>query len=173
MTDDVFLNDTWRAFFHAPSDPDWTYDSYKPVATLGSVDDYWLMHNTISTTLGEGMYFVMREHVFPCWDDKYNIDGGNISIKVAHEDTVPVVTDLVRALVGETLLKEAFKEQWAEINGLSVSPKKAFSIVKLWLASDALADKNAVQLPPKYAGSAMFTKFRDHIQNTIKAKQAA
>jgi hypothetical protein len=53
-----------EAFFHGPSDPSWTYDSYIPIATVGSVDDYWKLHNTIETTLSDGMYFVMREHVF-------------------------------------------------------------------------------------------------------------
>jgi hypothetical protein len=164
MVQDTFLNDTWRAFFHGPSDPSWTYDSYIPIATVGSVDDYWKLYNTIETTLSDGMYFVMREHVFPCWDDQYNINGGNISIKVSHEDTKTVVTDMIRSMMGETLLKKEYIGNWADVNGLSVSPKKAFNIVKIWLGSDTLSNPEVFNLPVKYASSAMFTSFRAQIE---------
>jgi hypothetical protein len=169
--EDTFLNDTWRAFFHGPNDPHWNLDSYVSVATVGSVGDYWKLHNTIASTLSDGMYFVMREHVFPCWDDPYNINGGNISMKVAHEDTTDVVIELVRSMLGETLIKPEYADRWADINGLSVSPKKAFNIVKLWLATDDLAGKDAFHLPRRYASSAMFTKFRDHIEAVKAVKQ--
>lgn len=171
--DDTFLNDTWRAFFHGPNDPDWTYDSYLQVATVGSVKDFWKLYNTIDTTLSDGMYFVMREHVFPCWDDQYNINGGNVSIKVSHEDTRDVVTQMIKSLVGETLVKPEFLEDWTEVNGLSVSPKKAFNIVKLWLATDKLSNAECFDIPQKYASGAMFTKFRDHIQaNKVVVKSS-
>jgi hypothetical protein len=69
-------------------------------------------------------------------------------------------------MVGETLLKDEHVNEWADVNGLSVSPKKAFNIVKIWLGSEKLSDPGAFNLPPKYASSAMFTNFRSHIQAT-------
>jgi hypothetical protein len=70
---DTYPNDTWRA--HRPHDPSWTYDSYAPVATVVAAQDHWKLQNTIASTLSDGIVLVMCEHVFPCWDDKYNIDG--------------------------------------------------------------------------------------------------
>jgi hypothetical protein len=36
-----------------------------------------------------------RAHL-PCWDDKYNIEGGCLSMKVSHGDAADVVSELMR-----------------------------------------------------------------------------
>jgi hypothetical protein len=160
--EDIFLNDTWRAFFHDPADADWTMQSYVPLMTVGSVKDAWKLHNTVDEVVADGMFFVMREHVFPCWDDKYNIDGGSVSIRVAHQATRAVFHDLCQRMLGETLVGD----DWDHVNGISVSPKKAFNIIKLWLSGPDAFEKGALWLPQEHAAGAIYTPFRQHIQHT-------
>jgi hypothetical protein len=160
---DVFLNDTWRAFFHDPANADWTMQSYVPLMTVGSVKDAWLLHNTIDDLVSSGMFFIMREHVFPCWDDKHNIDGGCVSLKVPHNRTRDVFRDISHRMLGETLVGD----DWDHVNGVSVSPKKAFNIIKLWLSGPAAFESGSLWLPPEYATGAIYTSFRQHIQHTV------
>ena len=166
--DDAFLNDTWRAFFHDPANSDWTMQSYVPLTTVGSVKDAWLLHNTIDGLVSRGMFFLMREHVFPCWDDKHNIDGGCVSIKVRHSDTPAVFRDLVNRMLGETLVDGA---EWDHVNGISVSPKKEFNIIKLWLSGPDVFDRGSLYIHPDHAASAIYTSFRKHIVQTAAVRR--
>jgi hypothetical protein len=164
-SDDVFLNDTWRAFFHDPNDSDWTMQSYDSLMTVCSVKDAWLLHNTIQEVITTGMFFIMRDHVFPCWDDKHNIDGGCVSLKVAQKHTVRIFRELSQRMLGETLTDD----NWDHINGISVSPKRGFNIIKLWLSGPRVFEDSSLWLPPEHAKGAMYTPFRQHIQHAHEA----
>jgi hypothetical protein len=164
MGDDEYFNDTWKAFYHAPDDPDWTMQSYKSLCCVSSVRDYWALQNSVSDALANGMFFLMREHIFPCWDDKYNIEGGCLSMKVSHGDAADVVSELMRRALGETLLGGEAAGSWAQVNGLSVSPKRAFNIVKIWLSGPELSTCGGWQLPRCLVGSVLYTPFRKHIE---------
>jgi hypothetical protein len=165
MGADTFLNDTWSFYFHDPYNNDWTYGSYKKVCDVHNVNDYWNIENAMQDSIAKGMFFIMREHVFPCWDDANNITGGCISIKVHKQDMVEFWNQMCAHLLGETLLKPENMHLWDKINGLSTSPKKQFSIVKIWVGDPELANHELFDIPKMYHGEIIYKSNRDNISN--------
>ena len=117
-TDDVWLNDVWTIYFHDPADSSWTLDSYRRLGDIATVAEFWQMQETIAPSVTTGMFFAMREHVFPCWDDKSNIEGGCVSIKVSMRSVSAAWELLFKRAVGETMMADA--GQWDMLNGISI-----------------------------------------------------
>lgn len=115
----------------------------------------------------------MREHIFPCWDDPYNINGGCLSIKVLKENMKVFWEDICVKLLGETILVDDAKEHWSKICGVSTSPKKHFCIIKIWLSDDTLADKSFFNLLPIYYGDLIYKSNRENIINDQETTVAA
>ena len=159
------LNDSWSFYFHDPKDSNWTLESYRRIGDASTLADVLAMSTTLSDFLCHGMFFVMREHVFPCWDDKHNIDGGCISLKVNAENTHAVWDEIVKRVVGET----SHSTDSSIVNGVSISPKRGVCIIKVWLGSAAAAATGAaphsgVRVPTRYRGDVVYRSNRDNIQ---------
>ena len=105
MMDPLFLNDLWSLYFHDPSDTDWNMKSYKRLANISSVEEFWQHHDCYIEKVHQGMFFIMREHIFPCWDDPNNINGGCLSIKVLKENMKVFWEDICIKMMGESLAK--------------------------------------------------------------------
>jgi hypothetical protein len=175
--DDGFLNDSWTFYFHDPANSSWTLDSYKRIGDASSIGDFLAMHTAINEFISYGMFFLMREHVFPCWDDKHNIDGGCISLKVNGDQVASVWDELAKRLIGETLLTNV--DHWSHVNGISISPKRGFCIIKIWMSKDyvhtlhdASAECKSLRLPARYRGEIVFRSNRDNIQLDAAKTQA-
>lgn len=167
----TFLNDVWCFYFHDPYDNKWTNESYKLLGTIGSVEEFWQHHQCISQYIQKGMFFMMREHVQPTWDDASNIDGGCLSIKVLKEDLPMFWEDICVKLLGESLLTEDARNKWDCVNGISCSPKKHFCIVKIWVKDPAMDDKSIYNLLKCFNGEILYKSNRDNIQyDQIKTK---
>lgn len=166
--EDVFLNDIWAMYFHDPNDNDWTNASYHRMGDISTVDDFWSHQLSVKHQVHKGMFFLMREHVFPCWDDPANLQGGCLSIKVLKDDMGEFWEDISMKLLGETLLKEEHRAHWSKVNGISTSPKKHFCIIKIWVADQDMADKNMYDLKKMYHGDVIYKSNLDNISNDHK-----
>jgi len=81
------------------------------------------------------MLFIMRKGVAPMWEDPKNRQGGSFSYKVANKNVCEVWRDLTYVLVGETISnQESFV---ANVTGITISPKKNFCIIKIWMSTCA------------------------------------
>ena len=161
------LNDIWTYHFHDPNNEDWNLTSYLRLHDLSTVQDFWNVHECVKEKLKNGMFFVMREHVFPCWDDPNNVNGGCLSIKVLKENLVGYWEQLCTRLLGETLLDPAecdVASMWQNINGISTSPKRFFCIVKIWMKTNDLNDKKYFRLPDNFYGDIIYRENVDNIQ---------
>ena len=153
----LYLNDTWSCYFHNPMDDDWRNESYIKLTDIGSAEDYWQFQGLVGENIKSGMFFIMREHVFPCWDDPANINGGCLSVKIPKEEMTEFWQKLCAKMLTETLLKDEFKnEKWNMVNGISTSPKHHFCIVKIWIGCSDLADIKAFDLPCDYNGAVIY-----------------
>ena len=76
-----------------------------------------------------GIFFLMRDGVFPKWEDSRNINGGCWSIRVSRSEICNTWNELTMAMIGEYLYNK--EERNDEINGLSISPKKNFCVIKI------------------------------------------
>lgn len=170
--EDVFLDEVWSFYFHDPDDARWTLESYTRFADVSSVNDFWPVHAAAGPFLTRGMFFVMREHVFPCWDDPHNIDGGCLSMKVLKDDMPAFWEHLVVHTLSESLVVDP--AGGANVNGLSASPKRFFCIIKIWMADCRFASREQFRLPPGYNGEVLFKLNRDNMRdNSIRHVGAA
>lgn len=160
--EDPLFHDVWTFYVHAPDDVDWTLGSYVRLGDAASVSDFWSVHAAVRRYLHRGMFFVMREHVFPCWDDKYNQRGGCLSIKVPRDEVLACWEHLVTHLMGERLVVDP--GGWDAVNGISCSPKRFFCIVKIWLRDDSHTDRTRFRLPPGYHGEVLYKSNSDNIR---------
>lgn len=144
-----FLNDSWCLYFHDPNDTHWGKTSFVRITDMSSIETFWGVHGIMSSKLHLGMFFLMREGIFPLWEEPDNRQGGYLSLKIPKNRVAHVWTELCGLVLGEVILREpARTEKWNQINGISVSPKKSFSIIKIWLRSKDMRDAALYQLPP-------------------------
>ena len=124
------LSDTWILWFHDPYDTEWDLSSYKKIYEIDSVEVFWNIYNYIDKHLiVDGMFFVMKKGIDPMWEHKDNSDGGCWSYRVQKKNAYEAWLNLSMALCGNTLTSEKYLES---INGISMSPKKSFCIIKIW-----------------------------------------
>lgn len=164
MEDD--LNDIWNIYFHDPNDNNWNTNSYINIGSVSSISDFWHHQICLGSNIHKGMFFIMREYVFPMWDDKENINGGCLSIKILKENIPAYWEDLSIKLLGETLLKEEYRDKWNLINGISTSPKKHFCIIKIWLKDESLQSKECFDLLPSH-GEIIYKSNMENINNDV------
>lgn len=137
-TKDYPLNDVWILWFHKIDDNDWTEESYRKVMVIRNLRDYWVMVHALKT-ISSGMFFLMKEHVFPRWEDINNIDGGCWTFRITKKDTDQLWHKLQSLLIGNTLVKDMRMSE--EINGISISPKINNCIFKIWNRNSKIQDK--------------------------------
>ena len=154
--DDGLLNDLWSFYFHDPFNTDWNMSSYIKVMDIGTVDEFWQVYETFASKFQMGMFFLMREHIFPCWDDPLNSTGGCLSIKVLKQDVPSFWKEMCMRLLGETFLVKEKASHFDNVNGISVSPKKNFCIIKIWLRTHEFANKVFFQLPNGNYGDILY-----------------
>lgn len=127
------LSSTWTLWAHLPHDTDWSVDSYKRIVTFDTVEDLIALYQAVPETMIRNcMLFLMREDVRPTWEDAKNRDGGCFSFKVGNKTVPSVWTQLSYALAGETLALD--QSLMDTITGVTISPKKNFCVVKVWLS---------------------------------------
>ncbi len=128
------LNNIWTIWLHLSNDTDWTISSYKKVFTFDTLEDcITLLENVDKEIVEKCMLFMMRDNIKPIWEDPANNKGGCFSYKVLNNDIYKVWKTLNYHLIGQTLSED--ENLLNNITGISISPKKNFSIIKLWLAN--------------------------------------
>jgi len=79
------------------------------------------------------MLFVMRDGVTPMWEDVKNRNGGCFSYKVSNKNVFEVWRDLTYAIIGESISTNSTFVNC--VTGITISPKKNFCIVKIWMTN--------------------------------------
>lgn len=122
------LHSEWSFYYHDPTSVDWTNDSYVHVGKFRTIDDFSAYYKQLQFDHNyQGMFFLMRCNIKPTWEDPANIRGGCWSFKISLEHFYDVWKHLSILMVGESLCTIPLL-----INGISVSPKRGFCIVKIW-----------------------------------------
>jgi hypothetical protein len=127
------LKDKWVLYNHLPSERDWTLSGYSVI-----LDDIDTVENTIAINrsltdniVKYSMIFFMRKGITPMWEDEKNKSGGCFSYKVINKHVIQVWRHMMYMVAGETLgLRNDYNDC---INGITISPKKNFCIIKIWL----------------------------------------
>ena len=128
------LYDKWTLWAHLPHDTNWTFESYIRILTFNSVEEIIMLLETLpNEIITNCMLFIMRDGIKPMWEDPKNIKGGCFSYKINNKNVVSIWKNLSYSLVGESLTEQ--NSARPAINGITISPKKNFCIVKIWFSN--------------------------------------
>ena len=152
------LYDNWTLWAHLPHDTDWTVNSYKQIMTFKTVEETLAICATIPDKMIKNcMLFLMRDGIKPIWEDEKNRGGGCFSYKVTNKLVSQVWKQLSYTLVGECLTEN--KKLRPNINGITISPKKNFCIIKIWLATcDSQNPSSIAEVPGITPHGCLFKK---------------
>jgi len=137
------LYDKWNLWGHLPHDIDWTIHSYKNISTVDTVENAITLYETVpEKMINNCMLFLMRKGINPMWEDPKNQKGGCFSYKINNKNVAAVWKKLSYTLIGESLSDD--KKIRGNINGITISPKKNFCIIKIWLATCEYQNPNVI-----------------------------
>jgi len=128
------LSDRWTLWAHLPHDTNWAASSYKKIYEFDTAEQAIAIFEVLSPKLVMNcMLFLMRTGIVPMWEDPQNRNGGCFSYKVANKEVNSAWKQLSYVTVGETISTNL--NVVGIVNGITISPKKNFCIIKIWMAN--------------------------------------
>jgi len=126
------LTDRWTLWAHLPHNTDWSISSYIHISTFSTIEESIGVTETLPSILVENcMLFMMKEGIKPTWEDPKNRNGGCFSYKVSNKNVYKVWKDLTYTVVGASVSKNVNFVKC--VTGITISPKKNFCIIKIWM----------------------------------------
>lgn len=143
------LNGKWDLYYHLPHDSNWDLSSYRIIlADIDTAEQVVALNEKAVSeyVVQNSMLFLMRHGITPMWEDTKNRDGGCFSFRIPNKYVHTIWKLLMYAVCGETLFTN---RKYNEImNGITVSPKRNFCIVKIWMNSCENIDPNSISNIP-------------------------
>ena len=138
------LHGKWNLYYHLPQDKNWDVSSYSTImSNIDTAEKVISLNESVhDNVIKNCMLFVMREGITPMWEDPRNRDGGCFSYKISNKYVPEVWKQLFYLIVGETLCNDTALSK--HLNGITVSPKKNFCIIKIWLDVANLQDPSII-----------------------------
>ena len=137
---EYLLKNKWVLWYHSLKNKSWDNNSYVKVIEIKSLLDYKLLEDVMRINhLQNGMFFLMKNDIFPTWEDPKNRMGGCISFKYDNN----ILNEWLKILL--LCITEELSDYNKEINGLSISPKKEFNILKVWIKDDSKDYKTLIK----------------------------
>jgi len=134
------LNDKWILWYHSLKNTNWDNKSYIKVIEIRTLFDYKLLTDIIKINhLQNGMFFLMKNNIFPTWEDPNNRMGGCISYKIDNN----ILNEWFKVIL-LTIIEQLANDS-NDITGISISPKKEFNILKIWMNDDSKDYKNIIK----------------------------
>ena len=141
MNNNSKLPHDWQFYLHLQEDSDWSIKSYIDMTEIHTVQDAVLLNDEISYDLiKKTMMFIMKKNILPIWEDDNNKDGGCFSYKILNKDVEAVWQTVYYSLIGRTITKNV--SDYELINGITLSPKKKFCILKIWMRDCTIKEPN-------------------------------
>jgi len=132
---EIKIESKWILWNHKLDDKSWSNDSYNSIFEINNLLDYkFLKENITLQNLQNTMLFIMRDNIFPTWEDPSNKNGCSTSYKVPYSEIYNIWNKLISFLICENVQKDI--RYWNNINGISISPKKEFNIIKIWFKNN-------------------------------------
>ena len=137
------LSDKWTLWAHLPHNTDWSIKSYIQIFTFTTIEETLAVTETLPPILVENcMLFLMKEGIKPIWEDPKNRNGGCFSYKVSNKSVFKVWKDLTYVVAGSTISKMTNVVNC--VTGITISPKKNFCIIKIWMTDCSHQNPDAI-----------------------------
>ena len=141
------LNTKWVLWFHSINNKKWDIKSYNNILEINDLLSLKSIFNVlIANHYQNGMFFIMRNNILPMWEYPDNRDGYCLSYKIPASELKENCDNIIKI----TLTEEIFmnKDDHIKLNGISISPKKEFNIIKLWFRENIDYKKVIREYPP-------------------------
>lgn len=120
---------SWTLYFHSPEETKWTLNTFISLGSMKTWNDFWNIIDALKAeSLSEGMFFLMRDPSPPLWESHQNIRGGCYSFRCQKKEAHDIYLNHIIA----SMLGQISNNSDNRINGISISPKRNFNIVKIW-----------------------------------------
>jgi hypothetical protein len=142
--EDLPFTDQYVLWFHEVVNSSWDKASYQNLCTgmpengIRSGKQLWRVYKGFGGNITAGMFFLMRDGIFPQWEDPANAKGGFWSFKVPKRCANEVWCQLSAAFCGNTLMRDS--SLMKQITGISCSPKISNCVMKIWNRSARYKD---------------------------------
>lgn len=151
------LRSKWNMYYHLSTNKNWSFSSYVKITQFSTVEDVLVLSESLSKNIAKYcMLFIMRDGISPMWEDTKNRNGGCFSYKVSNKIVPTVWRHLTFLLCGETLMVD--KKHMQDVNGITISPKRNFCVIKIWMANLKLQDVHAITEIPNLSKSGVIFK---------------
>ena len=164
------LSRSYTLWYHNPNEDKWSIDSYHEIFTFQTVEEFIIMQKHIKPHMIEyGMFFLMQDGITPVWEDKKNINGGVLSWKVENKTSYKHWVDTIIHFISNNLLSNYNTNEI--INGVCISPKRNFNIIKIWV--NKMVDYTKFQYAPSLNMTLNKAIYKSHINNIEKYNMKA
>jgi hypothetical protein len=161
LKNDGNLLHNWELYYHSATDMDWSLSRYEKIACITSLHEMIsMMENLPENLVKYGMLFFMKQGIQPIYEDVRNKNGGYFSFKIYNKYVVTLWKQIVYSLCGNSIMTENTKMNY--VNGVSISPKRNFCILKIWV-ENALnqTPESIIDIPNLSKIGVKFTLFVD------------
>lgn len=119
----------WTLYFHSPEETKWTLNTFISLGSMKTWQQFWVIMDTLKTdSFSDGMFFLMRDPSPPLWESHHHIRGGCYSFRCQKKDAAEIYLNYSIA----SMLGGLSTDPTNLLNGISISPKRGFNIVKVW-----------------------------------------
>tara|TARA_B100000989_G_scaffold298207_2_gene286558 strand:+ start:80 stop:664 length:585 start_codon:yes stop_codon:yes gene_type:complete len=128
------LDDSYTLWLHNVFDSDWSINSYKKIYTFNTLENgISLIDNINDELIEKTMLFLMKNNIKPIWEDEKNCKGGCFSYKISNNIVGKVWRIINYSFIGNSLSSN--ENVIKNISGISISPKKTYCIIKIWIST--------------------------------------
>ena len=127
--DSLIPTGPWTLYFHSPEETKWTLNTFINLGPMKTWREFWTVIEALKVEcLSDGMFFMMRNPSPPLWESSQNIRGGCYSFRYQKKDAHNIYLNyIIGAMLGSITLNPENR-----INGITISPKRGFNIIKVW-----------------------------------------
>jgi hypothetical protein len=120
---------SWTLYFHSPEETKWTLNTFVNIGTIKNWRDLCVIIDTLHTeSFAEGMFFLMKDPYPPLWESHMNIYGGCYSMRCHNKEAADIyINGMIACMLGQMCNNEG-----NTVNGITISPKRGFNIIKVW-----------------------------------------
>jgi hypothetical protein len=127
--DSAIPTGSWTLYFHSPEETKWSLNTFISLGSMKTWRDFWTIIELLKDdTINDGMFFMMRDPSPPLWENHQNIRGGCYSFRCQKKDATTIYLNYIIA----SMLGIICDDSSNVINGISISPKRGFNIIKVW-----------------------------------------
>lgn len=126
--DDIKFSNEYVLWTHDIYDKDWSINGYSQLCNVDNVSTFWRLFNNFNKLdCVKKHYYLMKKNIEPIWEHPENRNGGICTLKVDYNNLMNIWELLCAYMVCNELC-----EMKDDINGVSLSPKSNWVILKIW-----------------------------------------